>query len=191
MEKTPLPRGRVHAWPILNRPGLHSGRSIFVGPGRCFLGRPSLLWAAKKVIRSGRPGPCSPSLFQARRSKIPKSVGKGQNFKKFRQSTHLTERFKMSTISWGFVGIPHGRVGKVTDLHFKGVGSNPGSNLKLSNFHENFCISLFYSLKYFAIICWLLDTCWSCIVLILMQDLALLYSSSKCVLTQKNDCKVF
>jgi hypothetical protein len=69
----------------------------------------------------------------------------------------------------------HGRVGKAIDLHFKGAGSNRGLSLKLSNFHENFCISLFYSLKHFAIIFWLLDTCSSYIV---AQDLALLYSSS-------------
>ena len=49
-------------------------------------------------------------------------------------------------------------------------------------FHENFCISQFYSLKRFVIIFWLLDTWWSCI---LVQDLALLYSSSKCVPTKK------
>jgi hypothetical protein len=30
---------------------------------------------------------------------------------------------------WGF---SHGRVGKVTDLHFKDADSNPGLNLKLS-----------------------------------------------------------
>jgi hypothetical protein len=52
----------------------------------------------------------------------------------------------------GDLGFSHGLVGKVTDLHFKSAGSNPDSKLKLSNFHENFCISLFYSLKHAAII---------------------------------------
>ena len=56
---------------------------------------------------------------------------------KFRQSTQLVESFKTS-IYHGDLGVSHGRVGKVTDLHFKGAGSNPGSNLKLSNFYENF-----------------------------------------------------
>ena len=66
------------------------------------------------------------------------------------QSTQLTERFKMSTISWGFEGFSHGRVAKVTDLQFIGSGSNPTSNLKLFKFHENFCI--FWFLRHFAII---------------------------------------
>jgi hypothetical protein len=38
--------------------------------------------------------------------------------KKCRQLTQLTERFKTSTISWGFEGLIHGRVAKVTDFQF-------------------------------------------------------------------------
>jgi hypothetical protein len=44
--------------------------------------------------------------------KIRKVEGKGQNLKKCRQLTQLVERFKTSTISWGFRGFAHGRVAK-------------------------------------------------------------------------------
>jgi hypothetical protein len=60
---------------------------------------------------------------------VPK-IGKVEtkiNIKKqYRQSTHLAERFKTSTIPWGFVSFTHGRVAKVIDLQFIGAGSNLG-----------------------------------------------------------------
>jgi hypothetical protein len=38
----------------------------------------------------------------------------------------------------GFSIRTHGRVAKVTDLQFIGLGSNPASNLKLFKFHKKF-----------------------------------------------------
>jgi hypothetical protein len=53
------------------------------------------------------------SFFLPRRTKNPKRrSGKGQNLKKCLQLIQLAERFKMNTISWGFVGVPHDRVAK-------------------------------------------------------------------------------
>jgi hypothetical protein len=104
------------------------------------------------------------TLKAPRVPKIRKKEAKIKIKKQYRHLTQLAERFKTSTISWDFVGFTHGRVTKVTDLQFIGRFESR-LKLKLSKFHENFCITIFWPLKHFAIIFWLLNTCWSCIII--------------------------
>jgi hypothetical protein len=52
----------------------------------------------------------------AQRTKEENGGSKGKNKKECCQSTQLAKHFKMSTISWGFVGLIHGQVAKVIDL---------------------------------------------------------------------------
>jgi hypothetical protein len=54
--------------------------------------------------------------------KIRKVEARVKIKKQYRQSIQLVERFKPSTISWGFGYLTHGRVAKVTDLQFIGRG---------------------------------------------------------------------
>jgi hypothetical protein len=63
---------------------------------------------------------------------------KDKNFKKCRQSTQLAERFKTSTISWGFGGLIHGRVASVLNLHLgRGFESQPELKFSIAGSTHN------------------------------------------------------
>ena len=68
---------------------LKAGRKIFCG-----------LWVILCPEIRGRRGlyHVDPALCITRLTKMPKNVGKGQNLKKYRQSTQLADSFKTSTI---------------------------------------------------------------------------------------------
>ena len=73
----------------------------------------------------------------------------------------------------------------MTSLQFIGSGSNPTLNLKLSKFHENFCIIL-ASCYHF-----LVNTCWNFIVVMILTLLKPTMPLQQVLSDQKTIAKCF